>query len=185
MSSSGGRRRTLAAFGVTALAFGTAFAGIKAGLAAVPPALFAGVRFVGGGLVLVVALTAAGRLDPPRTRGDRRGVLAAGTFLVWLNGVALFVGQRDVTSAAAATLFAALPVLTPLFARVLLAERVGARRAVGILVGFAGAVAVVAPDPASLASASSARALVGVAVVSAALGGVLLRRLSPSMGACR
>ncbi|ESP88171.1 DMT family transporter [Candidatus Halobonum tyrrellensis] len=179
--SLGGRRRALVAFAGTALTFGTAFAGIKAGLAAVPPALFAGVRFVGGGLLLLGVWGALGRLDRPRGRGDWWGVLAAGAFLVWLNGVTLFVGQRTVTSAAAATLFAALPVLTPLFARVVLGERLGARRTAGLAVGFAGTLVVVAPDPGALASVSPGRALVGVAVVSAALGGVLLRRAAPAM----
>jgi drug/metabolite transporter (DMT)-like permease len=191
-----GSRRTLALFGLAALAFGTSFAGVKFGLATVPPLLFAALRFDIAALLLVTALAVTGRLVRPRRR-DLPSVLVTATFLIVLNGALFFLGQQFVPAGTAAVLFAVVPLATPLFAAVLLAdERVSVRRATGLVVGFAGVAVIVAPEPAALVGAlaggasgsglGSAPVLVGHLLVlgaatSVALGSVLSRRVTTDL----
>jgi drug/metabolite transporter (DMT)-like permease len=177
-------------FAAASLFFGTGFVGIKAGLAAVPPLLFAAIRFDVAGLLLVSYLAVrarrTGRDWLPRNRRDRLGVLVAGLFLTWLNGVFLFVGQQFTTSAAAAVVYAVVPVATPLFAALLLrgdrGEGLSRLGAVGLAVAFVGVVVVVRPAPSNLlAGDARGQLLVLLAALSVALGSVLVRRVGPTL----
>jgi drug/metabolite transporter (DMT)-like permease len=175
------RRVAVALFVLVSVLFGSGFVGIKSGLDALPPLWFAALRFdVGAAAILAVVL--ATRSDwLPRTRGDCAGIAAAAVFLFAINGGLLFLGQRTITSAAAAVMYGLLPVLAPLFAALLLAEeRLDAVGAVGVLVGLAGVVVIVGADPAALVG--SGQALVALAAAAIALGSVLLRRVDPWMG---
>ena len=178
------RARTAVLFGLPVLVFGTSFAGIKAGLDAVPPALFAALRFDMGAALLLGFLALRARGDwYPRSRGDARAVLVAAVFLVYLNGLALFVGQQFTTSASAAVVYGIIPVATPVFAFFLLpSDRLTPLGVVGVLLGFAGVVVLVDPDPANLLVGSGVGvALVAVGALSSALGSVLLRRANPRL----
>lgn len=119
-------RGSLALFVATAVLFGTGFVGIEAGLAALPPVLFAALRFDVAALALVPVLVAR-RHDAawrPSNRGDWHAVLVAAVFMFGLNGALLFVGQRATTASAAAVTYGLVPVLAPVFAaRLLPAER--------------------------------------------------------------
>jgi drug/metabolite transporter (DMT)-like permease len=194
----GGRYRTILLFGVTAVAFGTAFAGVKFGLSTVPPLLFAALRYDIAAVLLVTTLAVTGRLVRPRRR-DLPSLLVTATFLIVLNGALFFLGQRVVPAGTAAVLFAVVPVVTPVLAVLLLGdERVSARQAAGLVVGFAGVVVVVAPDPAALVDTltggglatvtgtGTAALLVGQLLVlgaatSVALGSVLSRRVGTDL----
>lgn len=177
------RHRPHLLFVVAALAFGTAFVGIKAGVATLPPVLFAAFRFDLGAALLLSALLlrqgVAGSL--PRTRHDLLGVGVAGGFLVTINGVLLFVGQQFTTSAAAAVVYGVVPLATAPFAALVLRERLSLVGTLGLVVGFAGLVVVVQPSPALLRGTGVGEALVVVAALSVAFGSVLLRRLHPTL----
>jgi drug/metabolite transporter (DMT)-like permease len=178
------RGRLVGLFAVSALAFGTGFVGIKAGVAALPPVLFAALRYDLGAAVLLTYVALRRSYWRPRTAADVRGVVVAAVFLVTLNGVFLFVGQQSTTTATAAVLYALLPVATPLLSALLLPdERVTALGAAGILLGFAGVTLVVGADPSALAGGSTGGQLLVVGgAISVALGSVLLRRVGPDMG---
>ncbi|MFB6173467.1 MAG: DMT family transporter [Halobacteriales archaeon] len=173
-------RRTVVAFLATSLLFGGTFVAAKAGLGYFPPLLFVAFRFDVAAVVLLayVALTRSRAELLPRTRGDIGGIVATGLFAIGLTNALLFVGQQYVTSGVAAIIASLNPILTPVFAAVLLAdERLSARGAVGMTLGLAGVVLVANPDPAMLATGG----LVGEAVMLAsaacgALGAVLIRR---------
>jgi drug/metabolite transporter (DMT)-like permease len=177
-------RRSVFLFVVASLAYGTAFVGIKAGVATLPPVLFAALRFdLGAALLLAaVALRRGVRGCLPHTRRDLLGVGTAGVFLVLVNGVTLFVGQQYTTSAAAAVIFGVVPVATTPIAVVVLRERLSLLGVAGLVVGFAGLVVVVQPSPALLEGAGVGEPLVVCAALSVALGSVLLRRVQPPMG---
>jgi drug/metabolite transporter (DMT)-like permease len=181
------RRRTVGLFATAALAYGTSFVAIKSGLATLPPALFAALRFeIAAPFVLAyVALRSEGREWLPRTRSDVLALAGAGAFLVWFNGLFLFVGQQFTTSAAAAVGYSVLPVATPLVALALLPEeRISRLGAVGIALGFVGVVVMVRPDPATVLAGGRVvgQLLVVVAAVAVALGSVLVRRIRPRLG---
>lgn len=178
------RLRTVALFLVTALLFGTAFVGIKAGVETVPPVLFAALRFEIGAAILLPLVAVRGGYWRPKTRRDLLATLVVAVFLIGLNGATLFVGQQYTTSGAAAIVFGLSPVIAPVLALALLpSERLSAVGAVGVLVGLAGLVVIVQPSPAALTGGTSAygQSLVAVAATSVALGSVLLRRLNPAI----
>lgn len=177
------RYRNAGLFLLTAVLFGGTFAAIKTGLAVVPPVFFAALRFDIGSVVLLAY--AIIRIDDwrPRSRSDWSAVLASAVLFVVANNVFLFLGQQFTRSAIAAVMYSFAPILTPLFALVLLGnERLSWPGIVGILSGFVGITIVSNPDPGNLLTGDAiGMGLVLLAAASVALGGVLVRRFDPAM----
>ncbi|MBV0922604.1 DMT family transporter [Halomicroarcula limicola] len=171
--------RRMLAFGVAAsVLFGGVFVAAKAGLAYFPPLLFIALRFDVAAVALLgyVALTRSRSELLPRTRGDLLGILSTGLLALGLTNALLFLGQQDATSAVGAIVFSLNPILTPVFAALLLSdERLSARGATGLLVGLLGVGLVVTPDPATLLSGGGGKLLLFGGAISGALGSVLVR----------
>lgn len=166
-------------FVVLATLWGGSFVAIEAGVAEVPPLLFAALRYDLAG-VFVLAWGALRGVWLPRTRDDLLAVGLVGTLLIAGYHALLYVGQTTVPGAVAAAVVALVPVLTALFAAVLLEdERLTPAGYGGVALGFLGVVAVSAPG--SAGAAPTGVALVLGATVLWALGTVLLRRLSPRL----
>jgi drug/metabolite transporter (DMT)-like permease len=171
-------RRTLWLAVVTSVLFGGTFVAAKAGLGYFPPLLYVAFRFDIAAVVLFAyaAITAPRDELLPRTRGDLWGILATGVFAIGLTNALLFVGQQYATSAVASIVFSLNPILTPVFAAALLSdERLSARGAVGMALGFVGVALVVTPDPASLMSGGVGKLILLLGAISGALGSVLVR----------
>ena len=168
-----------------AAVWGSAFVAINAGLAYVPPVLFAAIRYdIAGVIMLGYAWLVAD--DPlPRGRDEWTVVLVGATLIIAAYHALLFVGESDpaVTSAVASVIVGLSPVLTTVFARVLLpAERLTPIGVVGLLVGLVGAVVLAAPDPANLtAGGTVAKFLVLLAAAAFALGSVVTRALDTDL----
>jgi drug/metabolite transporter (DMT)-like permease len=181
------RYRNLALFVFLAAVWGSAFMAINAGLklAAIPPVLFAAVRYDVAGVVMLGY--AAYVLDDPLPRGRGQWALVAvgSTFLIAAYHAFLFVGEADpsVSSAAAAVIVSLSPVLTTVFARLFLPqERLTVLGVAGLLLGLAGVVVLSDPDPDRLLSgAVVAKLLIFAAAASFALGSVLTRRVDAEM----
>jgi len=172
-------RRTLAFFALSSLFFGGTFVAAKAGLAYFPPLLFVAFRFDIAAVVMLayVGWTSSRAELLPRTRDDAIGILATGVLSIGLANALLFVGQGSVSSAVSSIVFSLSPVLTPVFAAVLLAdERLSARGAAGMGMGLFGVGLVVSPDPANLLGGAGGKGILFAGAVSAALGAVLIRR---------
>lgn len=177
-------RRTLALFALASLLFGGTFVAAKAGLAYFPPLLFVALRFdVAAVAIASFALVTMSHSDlVPRTRGDVLGIVATGVFAIGLANALLFVGQQDATSAVGAIVFALNPILTPVFAAVLLAdERLSRRGAIGMVLGLIGVALVVDLDPAMLAAGGLGKLLIFAGAASGALGTVLIRRADATL----
>ena len=171
-------RRALLAFAVTGVLFGGTFVAAKAGLAYFPPLLFVALRFDVAAVALLgyAALTTERGELFPRTWRDVAGILATGVFAIGITNALLFVGQEYTTSAVAAIVFSLNPILTPVFASLLLAdERLSVRGVGGMALGFVGVALVVNPDPATLMAGSVGKAILFGGAVSGALGSVLIR----------
>ena len=159
------------------MAWGSAFVAIDAGLAHLPPVLFAAVRYdIAGLLMLAYAVYAVD--DPiPRGRAEWATVAVGATFIIAAYHAFLFVGQQHTTAAAAAVLVSLSPVLTTGFARALVPQ--DALSPVGVLgvgVGLLGVIVMANPDPGDLlATDTVANLLVFVAAAAFALGSVLTR----------
>jgi len=169
-------------FVAVTLVFGTAFPAVKAGLAFFPPLLFVAARnYLAATLLLTyVWLTTDYRV--PRARRDWVAVVAGGAFLI--GGVGFgFVGQQFIASGVAAIIFSLSPIVTGLFAWVLLPEeRLVGRDYLAVGLGFLGVAIIVRPDPAALLDPTVVgKLLVFTAVSVVALGTVLVRRSRTAM----
>lgn len=177
------RVRNLGLFVALSGLWGLSFPAIRAGLETLPPLLFATARYTVGGVLLLAYLVVRGVEWRPRTREDGLAILVAGAFLVAGNSL-LFVGQQTITSGIASILYGLIPILTTGFAAMLLpSESLTGRRLVGVALGLVGVGVIAQPDPSNLLSSELVgMAFVVAAAVSVALGSVLLRARSPTVG---
>ena len=153
----GKRRFGVLAFLVLVLAWSSSFSVVKVGLHYAPPMLFAGGRTLLSGVIMsAVALVLGGS---PNLRRDWK-VFA---FLAAFN-VVLFIGAQTfavlyLPSGTAAVLIYLQPILVGVFAWAALGEPLTATKVVGLLLGFAGIVAV---SSGGLLDAAGKVTLVGV-----------------------
>lgn len=164
-----------------AVLWGLSFPAIAVGLEYLPPLLFAAFRYDVAAVVLLGY--AAVRIDDwvPSGRNDRSAVVAGGLFLVAGNGL-LFIGQQTVPSGVAAMLTSLVPLVTAVWAFLLVDERLSPLGIVGVAVGLVGLGFVVQPDPGNLLAGDTVGRLIILGqVVSVSLGGVLVQRASPTL----
>ena len=174
-----GAGRTVGLFVVAAVLFGGTFVAAKAGLAYLPPLLFVAIRFDIGALVLVgYAVLAMSREQlRPRTVDDVIGIAATGLLVIGLTNALLFVGQQYTTSGVAAIIFSLNPILTPVFAALLLSnERLTVRGGVGMGLGVVGVALVASPGGGGLTSGGPGVLILFGGAVASALGAVVIRR---------
>jgi drug/metabolite transporter (DMT)-like permease len=128
--------RTLAAAGATVIFWGSAFAGIHAGLEAYTPAHLALLRYLVASLALAcyAALTS---MPLPRPR-DVPGVALLGFLGIAFYNVALGYGQVTIPAGTASLLIASTPIWMALLAAAVYGERLRPWGWAGIGVSFAG-----------------------------------------------
>lgn len=178
-----GRYRNLLLFVVLSVVWGSAFVAIKAGLADIPPVLFAAIRYdIAGVLMLGYAVVAVEQWRP-RGRRDWAAIAVGAVFLIAGYHVFLFVGEQGTTSAAAAVIVSLSPVLTTGFARLFLPqERLTVPGLAGMALGLLGVGVLVSPDPSNLLTENVVSSLlVFGAAVSFAFGSVLTRWLDADL----
>lgn len=136
-----GKRGTVVLAFVLLVAFwSSAFAVVKIGLDYAPPLLFAGLRsMLGGTAITLVALAWGGE---PHFRRDWPILVLLGTF-----NVVLFIGFQTFTllylpSGTSAVVIYLQPILVGFLAWMILGESLTTTKVVGLLLGFAGIVAV-------------------------------------------
>ncbi|WP_135821780.1 DMT family transporter [Halostella litorea] len=177
------RYRTAAGFVLLGVLWGTSFPAAKASLSVLPPALLAAFRFDAVAvLVLGYAAVGAGRWRP---RGrDWLAVVAAGVCLIAAHHALLFAGQQYVTSAVAAVVVSAIPVITAGASSVALpTQRLGPTTVAGLLLGLAGVVVVARPDPGSADASAVGVALVFGSALAWAVGAVAIERVRTDLPA--
>ena len=168
-------------FVTLATVWGLSFPAISVGLEHLPPLLFAAFRYDTAAMLLLGYAVATTDSWRPVGRNNLEAVLWGGLFLVAGNGL-LFIGQQTVPSGVAAILQALVPILTALWALVLLGERLSLVGSVGVGLGFLGVGLIVQPDPNNLLAGDTVSRLIIVGqVISVSLGGVLIDRAAPSM----
>jgi drug/metabolite transporter (DMT)-like permease len=155
-------RRVLAplALGVTLLAWGSAFPGIRAALDGYGPGDLALGRFLVASAVLALAAPVVRIRRPRRTDGLR--IAIAGFLGVTLYHVLLNAGEATVTAGSASLVVSIMPPLTALGAAIFLGERFPALGWFGILVSLSGVALI------SVGDAAGVRFDTGVPVIAAA-----------------
>lgn len=181
------RYRNAVLFALLAVIWGSSFVAIETGLRALPPVLFAALRYDVAGALLLVAVAVLGRRRDdfqwrPVTRTDWTLVGIGGVFMFGLYLALVFTGQRYVTSGVGAVVLSLKPVVTPLFALALLPnERFDALEVAGVLLALVGVVVVA--DPTSLGGSTVGVGLLFVAATVFALASVLTQRLRTTLPA--
>nr|WP_205742928.1 DMT family transporter [Halalkalirubrum salinum] len=168
-------------FVALATLWGLSFPAISVGLEFVPPLLLAAFRYDTAAIVLLAY--AILRTDGWRPRGMNhfQAIAGGGLFLVAGNGL-LFIGQQTVPSSVAAIMTSLVPIVTALWAFVLLGERLSRVGVVGVGLGFVGLAFVIQPDPANLLGGDTiGRLIILGQVASVSLGGVIIQRAGPTL----
>lgn len=133
--------RTFIALAFALVIWGSAFAGIRAGLRAYSFANLAVLRFLVASLVLAIYAGVAHFRRP--LLGDVPGLVLTGAIGITFYNLALNYGETRVTAGAASLLIASTPIWTALAARLWLHEKLTAIGWCGVFVSFAG-VALIA-----------------------------------------
>jgi drug/metabolite transporter (DMT)-like permease len=168
------------AYGLTRVAVG------KDTDAGLPPEWVLPARLTGGAIVLLSLMLAMGKRLPPLSDRRRWGILAAmGVVGSLIPFFLITVAQQTVDSSLAALYTAAAPVFVVLGATLLFAdERMTRNTGLGILLGFAGVVALFGPDAiAHFGSASVTAQMLLLLATLAFSASTLIARAAPPMEA--
>src|SRR4051812_5145980 len=131
------------------------------------PITIAALRATLGGLLLTLVLPLVGsRL--PRSRRLWRWAFLIGLGNTTITQVAISVATDRAGAAVASVLLNSSPFMVAIASRLLFAERITRLRAVGLVVGFAGVLAIVIADPGDVSSGSRLAGGLVLALVGAA-----------------
>ncbi len=126
------------------LVWGTTYLAIRIALESIPPLLMAAMRYTTAGTILAVALRVRGERLPGVRAWPSLFVL--GALLLGLGNGGVVWAEQTVPSGLTAVLVATSPFWITGFDVILGGERLTARRWLGLLIGFAGIVALVWQD---------------------------------------
>ncbi len=150
--------RTFVALAFALVIWGSAFAGIRAGLRAYSPANLAILRFLVASLVLAIYAGVAHFRRP--LLGDIPGLVLTGAIGITFYNLALNYGETRVTAGAASLLIASTPIWTALGARLWLHEKLTAIGWCGVFVSFAGVALIASGEGEGIRSSFSLQALI-------------------------
>lgn len=127
-------RRAMGAMVLACLLWGGTFVAIRDSVAAIPPAMLVGARFLCAGLIFAALLLLRRRAPrgPELVGGAVSGVLSVGGFVLQAEGL------RSTSAGSSAFLTCAGTLLTAFWAWLLLRQRPGARLLAGIAIALAG-----------------------------------------------
>src|ERR1700733_11559016 len=170
--------KTLLAFGIIYLVWGSTFLAIRIGVHELPPFLFAAMRFLIAGLILCGWMFAHGEHSP--SAFEWRSVFLLALLIFVIDYGLLFWAEQRVPSGIAAVMMATIPVFMALSEIIFLrTQRLTVRLASALFVGLAG-VAVLMSRSLNLGGApidtSGAIALI-IGSVSWSIASVLTRKL--------
>jgi drug/metabolite transporter (DMT)-like permease len=181
--------KALIAYLVVCVFWGSTYLAIKVGVGELPPFLFAGLRFLIAGLLLIVLARALG--DPlPRRARDWRTLAIVGLFLL-AGGNAFVVWAEQYTASGVASIFVVTVALWMAFFDAIIPGGSGDlswRVIAGLVLGFLGTALLVGATPAEILAADMRGPLaLTFASASWSLGSVYAKRhpteTSPYMGA--
>lgn len=138
-----------AAFGIVCIVWGTTYLAIRIAVRTIPPLLLTGARFTVAGIVLFAVARSRGDTIP-RSRRKLGELALVGLLLVCIGNYAVVWAEQWVPSGLAALLVATAPFWIALIERLHGAgDRLNARGAIGMVLGFVGVAILVMPGGAS------------------------------------
>jgi drug/metabolite transporter (DMT)-like permease len=180
--------KALIAYLIVCVFWGSTYLAIKVGVTELPPFLFAGLRFLIGGLVLLVLARALG--DPLPRRSDWRTLAIVGLLLLAGGNAFVVWSEQYVASGIASIFIVTVAMWTALFDAIVPggSHDLNWRIIAGLLLGFLGTLLLMGATPAEIMAADK-RGPIALTAASAswALGTVYAKRhptvASPYMGA--
>lgn len=157
------------------LIWGSTWMAIKIGLKGAPPLTSIAVRMTIAALIVLAILRLRGIALPAERRFVRIGVFL-GFFHIVLPYTLVYYGEMHISSGLAAVLYAAMPLVVALIARVMLGERLTPRKIFGIAAGMLG-VAVIFSDSLRIGSGQAlGAAAVVCSMLASSVGSVATKR---------
>jgi drug/metabolite transporter (DMT)-like permease len=136
--------KTIGAFAIIYIVWGSTFLAIRVGVQQVPPLLFAAMRFASAGLLLYLWQRIRGDRNPTRRQG--LSILLLSTLIFAVNYGLLFWAEQRVPSGVASIMLATIPAFTALAEILILhTQRLTARFALALLIGLGGVAVLVSP----------------------------------------
>ncbi|MFZ5590252.1 MAG: EamA family transporter [Bacillota bacterium] len=136
---------SLAAYITVCLVWGSTYLAIRIGVAHLPPALFAGIRFLLAGAILLLILLWRG-VSLPQNSSDFKHAFIVGAFLLFGGNGCIAWAEQFVVSSLTALIIAALPLFVALLDTFWPGgNRMSTLGWLGMLVGFSGVAILVAP----------------------------------------
>ena len=180
MSNNDWRLRVALAFLTVYLVWGSTYLAIRVGVRHLPPALFAGARFLAAGLLLLVYARLA-RQTWPRDWREWRTILVAAVFLlVGANGLVVW-GEQWVPSNQAALLAASVALwLAGLGTLGRDGQTLSRQRRAGLILGFAGVATLLLPGNGFSFEHLGAQLAILAAGLSWAAGSIYVKRSKPT-----
>jgi len=180
--------KALIAYLVVCVFWGSTYLAIKVGVTELPPFLFAGLRFLVAGLVLLTLARAFG--DPLPRRGDWRTLAIVGLLLLAGGNAFVVWSEQYIGSGIASIFVVTVAMWTALFDAIIPggSSDLNWRIVAGLLLGFFGTMLLVGATPAEILAADK-RGPIALTIASASwsLGTVYAKRhptqASPYMGA--
>ena len=181
--------KALIAYLVVCVFWGSTYLAIKIGVTELPPFLFAGLRFMAGGVVLLaIALALGNRL--PRRASDWRTLAIVGLMLLAGGNAFVVWSEQYITSGVASIFVVTVAMWTALFDAIVPggSGELNWKIIAGLLFGFLGTLLLVGATPAEIMAADK-RGPIALTIASASwsLGTVYAKRhpteVGPYMGA--
>jgi len=139
------RKRAYFAFVAISIIWGTTYFAIKIALETIPPFAMGGLRYFTGGVILALLLRMRGIGLPPVAAWPPLAVI--GLLMLGFGNGGVIYAEQFVPSGLAAVIIATSPFwMTGVQALLSKGERLNARQALGLVIGFAGIVVLVWPD---------------------------------------
>lgn len=174
------RLKIILAFTTLYLVWGSTYLAIRVGVATLPPALFAGVRFVIAGALLVAYARLAGQ-RLPRARDEWRTIAVASVLLlVCANGLVVWSEQwlaSNLAALIAATTALWLAALGTLGTR---GHKLSRQTLLGLVLGFLGVALLLLPDGRAGTGVLQGAAAMLAATLAWAAGSIYVKRARPT-----
>lgn len=139
------RLKAYLAFAAVSFFWGTTYLAIRIGVEVLPPALFAGIRFMIAGIIFIFILLIRGYSLPQRK--DLIDITIVGLALLTIANGSVVWGEQWVPSGLAALIVATLPFwMVGLEAALPHGEKLNKGKVLGIIIGFLGLVILLWPD---------------------------------------
>jgi drug/metabolite transporter (DMT)-like permease len=133
------------AFGIVCIVWGTTYLAIRVAVETIPPFLLTGIRYLAAGLIMFTILKIRGE-KLPRDPRVLRELAIIGALQVGGGNLAVVWAEQYVPSGMAALLVATAPFWASILEVMRKnGEQIGARRGIGMLVGFLGVALLVTP----------------------------------------